>query len=551
MKKIGLIVTTFLIATLFLASPLLVDTTRAQDDELKDPGVTPDGYLYGIDRAMESIQKSVVENKTKRAQMAMNFAEERLSEGLEMSYRGRNQLAQRMSEDYQETLNESFDEAEEVPGQMMKQRIQEKIANTTTYHQEVLNQIKNKVPGPARTAIQNALNHSMMGRERALGQLSENAPQRVAEMRYNHAKEIAKELRKEAQNIKIKARVEDGSTQVELGINNSEQQFMLQTTDLNQVIEEISQRTNLTFDEVKSYVQFERDGVEREIEIEVTVGAQQTEAIVKINESQNTYILTQTDRDAIVMELVNRTGLMPGQIYRNIELEDEREIDIEIEVEGNQTNVEAEVNGEVYNFTLQTTNQRTVIIEIANRTGLTTATVKQSVDDVFEIQDEAYRYCEELNQSMELMERAREMNMNVTRLQQKIANQTTQNLNALRHAYQKVPEQAKDPILNAMNNSLRCQNHSLEQVRQRNPNMAEGIEKGMPDWVKDMSQEWMNKSFGPGKGNDEPGMPNQDEDMGSGNQDEDMGPGMPNQDEDMGPGNQDTKKPEKPIEKET
>ena len=66
------------------AEPVLISASDVNetelDEDLGDPGITPDNPLYGLDRAIERIQLMLTFNKAEKAKMGLEHARERLSE---------------------------------------------------------------------------------------------------------------------------------------------------------------------------------------------------------------------------------------------------------------------------------------------------------------------------------------------------------------------------------------------------------------------------------------------------------------------------------------
>ncbi|WP_292484519.1 hypothetical protein [Methanohalobium sp.] len=89
-----------------------------------------------------------------------------------------------------------------------------------------------------------------------------------------------------------------------------------------------------------------------------------------------------------------------------------------------------------------------------------------------------------MNNTQELIKKANTENMNVTALEEKVANATSKHLTVLKNVHDKVPEPAKGAIKHAMNVSVRGQKKALENLQDKNPEKADMIKKNIPDFAK-------------------------------------------------------------------
>ncbi|OKY77458.1 MAG: hypothetical protein BTN85_2109 [Candidatus Methanohalarchaeum thermophilum] len=512
--------------SLFLVTPGTVQAQEQIQDQIKiknedklpNPGITPDSYLYGLDRAMESIHLAITNGEQNKAKLHLKLAEERLSEGVEMGYRGNNKLADQMTEQYNKNVDQSLETTQEIAQEQERTQLQERIATQTTHHIEVLEHVMNRVPGQAREAIENAFTQSNNGREKALGQLSENAPDKAMQMRYQFANNIAMELQKKALDIEIEAEINttSGNTTVTYEYNDTEGTFTLETTDVQTIVEETAERTELTIEEVKTYIELEYEPTqehETEIEITATIEMDLTTVTVELDGEEQTFTLNTTDRKEIVREITQRTQLNPPEIYKNLEIDDERNIQINLTKTENKTTVNVTVGEKTINFTVNNTAPGCIMQEISERTNLTKDTVKNELRELEYFRQKANQFTKEINVTTELLERANEIGMNTTRFQMMLANSTSNNLNALVHAYNKAPEPAKNSLIHAMNTSMNGQQRALGHLKQTHPEKAEQIEKGMPPWAKEMKQKWENNNLPPGQQQNQ----NQKQNPGMGN----------------------------------
>ncbi|MDI6640357.1 MAG: DUF5667 domain-containing protein, partial [Methanocellales archaeon] len=179
--------------------------TSVAQAELPDPGTTPDSWLYGLDRAFESLQKAITRAPEARAKLALQLAQERLVEAREMAERGKPDLANEMAEDYEEELNQAMEHGEKIAELAKRGEVQELVARATSIHIDVLEGVLEKVPEQARPAIQRAINASKGGREISLDSLGEIKPEEAAKLRFEFA---------EKRLLKARERAEEGDIEI-------------------------------------------------------------------------------------------------------------------------------------------------------------------------------------------------------------------------------------------------------------------------------------------------------------------------------------------------
>jgi hypothetical protein len=275
----------------------------AQEENLPDPGITPDSPLYGLDKALESIQGVLNSGNEQKSRYGLSIAEERLAEAKAMAEKGNYQLSEEMSNEYEKQIENTIETGNSISDSAQRGNIQGAIANTTTKHQLILEKVRNELPKPAQAAINNSLKASSRGRENALRSLGDTNPAKAAKIRFEFAN--------------------------------------------------------------------------------------------------------------------NRINSIKGNVSKE-------------------------------------------------------KLVKERVRE----------YANEMNNTQELIKKANTENMNITALEEKVANATSKHLTVLKNVHDKVPESAKSAIKHAMNASVRGQKKALENLQDKNPEKAEMIKKNIPDFVK-------------------------------------------------------------------
>jgi len=163
-------------------------TVLAQEAELPSPGLTPDSPFYFIDTLAEKIVMFFTFGAEKKAEKAMQYAEEKLAEVKAMAEKNKIQALERANQKYQEFLrlaNMKTQEAKEKGKDVEELAVL--ITEKTLKHQEVLIEIFEKVTEEAKEGIQKAIEVSRKGSEEAVqavtGEKKEELLQKIEEVK--------------------------------------------------------------------------------------------------------------------------------------------------------------------------------------------------------------------------------------------------------------------------------------------------------------------------------------------------------------------------------
>ncbi len=196
LKKLSLA----LLAVVIITTPLFSSAAYAQDEELPDPGITPDSPLYFMDNLGKQLGMAFTFGSEAKIRKALQYAEERLAEARDMALKNRIREEERATQGYGEFLAIATTKMEEVRNEGISDNISELVALTTSKHMSVLDRVKDNVPERAKEAIARAFEESMNGQQNALRLLSRERLERAMEInlgtvedRLNRAREKAEE----------------------------------------------------------------------------------------------------------------------------------------------------------------------------------------------------------------------------------------------------------------------------------------------------------------------------------------------------------------------
>ncbi|MFH1647851.1 MAG: DUF5667 domain-containing protein [Chloroflexota bacterium] len=107
---------TVLIGCLLVTSFVFSGAAYAQDEELPDPGLTPDSPFYFFDTLGKNIGMAFTFGSEAKAKRALKYAEERLAEVRVMAEKNRTREMERAANDYDRFMtkvNQRLEEAKQ------------------------------------------------------------------------------------------------------------------------------------------------------------------------------------------------------------------------------------------------------------------------------------------------------------------------------------------------------------------------------------------------------------------------------------------------------
>ena len=174
-----------LLSCILVISLLFSGTAYAQEEELPDPGVTPDSPFYFFDNWGKKIGMFFAFGPEAKAQKALEYAEERLAEARAMAIRNKIREMEQAANGYDEFLAVVIERAEEARQRGASDNISEKVALATKKHLDVLDRVKETIPKQteeSREAIVQAREASINGQQNALRVLARERLERATEI---------------------------------------------------------------------------------------------------------------------------------------------------------------------------------------------------------------------------------------------------------------------------------------------------------------------------------------------------------------------------------
>jgi len=151
----------------------------AQDEELPDPGITPDSPFYFLDKWGKGLGMFFSFGDEAKVKKALKYGEERLAEAEAMAEKNRIREMERAANDY-EGYMAMVNERLENHG--ISDNVTERVCLATSNHFAVLERIRERAHENAGEAIANAENASINGQINALRALAQNRFERALEL---------------------------------------------------------------------------------------------------------------------------------------------------------------------------------------------------------------------------------------------------------------------------------------------------------------------------------------------------------------------------------
>lgn len=391
----------FLLFGIILSSPIIL----AQETQ-QNPGVTPDSFLWGLDKAFEQLSLLLATSPNAEATKRLEIASERLAEIKVMIEEDKLDAAEKARENHGKNLLKVKEKIEEIEEDNSTEEIKKviKIEKELKDHEDEINQvsgelkIKIKIEGEITEQQQDLIDSILASLEGQTGEVEieiENKKNKIKiEIKIETGKsdeeiedEIEKlELKEGLGEIKVRAEIIGSQAEVKLKLK-----FSTSNIEQGAIIDEIIEKFGLDNELADAALKIEEEGEDEELREKFRVKVKVKEGIAEVKVELK-FILNSTDRGAILNAIVEKSQLTSEQIESAMEFkvkdegEEENELKIEVEVEDGVAEIEIEFGDEEFEFTLETTDRDAIIDEIIERTGLTREEIENVIE--FEIEDD-------------------------------------------------------------------------------------------------------------------------------------------------------------------
>jgi len=350
---------------------VLISPVNAQQATTIDPGVTPDSFLWGLDKAFDQITLLLTTGDVDKAKKGLEIAEERLAEIREMIKENKLEEVEKAQEAHGKTLLKVKEKVKEVEEDDSLQEIEKviEIEKELEKHDDDVEQtfgelkVKIEIKGEITQEQKDLINSILNSLKGQTGEVEIEIE--------NKKNKIKIEIEQETDKSEGEIEIEIESIEKEKGVKKQKKALeAIEDADeeLNKFLEEAGEENitisqdvldqfNSLLDQAKSkfdqgnYVEARRlakqaeklldDEKEEEelnengIKVEIKDG--KAEVVVEIGDSKWKFELETTDLDTIINEIAVRTGLSSEEINAIMKVEidgDEEEQEAGDENEG-------------------------------------------------------------------------------------------------------------------------------------------------------------------------------------------------------------------------
>ena len=383
----------------FLLIILLMPIANAQQIT-QDPGITPDSFLWGIDKALEQISLLVLTSPDAKATKGLEIASERLSEIKLMIEENKLEAAIKAQENHGKNLANVIQNINDIEDDNSTEEIKEviKIEKELHDHEGEVNQvfgelkIKIKIEGSITQEQQALIDSILASLEGQTGEVEIEIKNKKDKTKIKIKIETGKsdeEIEDDIEKLEIEAGLSEIEVKAEIVGEQAEVKielkFSTNITDKSDIIQEIIEKFALDRDMTDALLEIEVEGEDEELKEKFKVEVEVEEGIAEV-EVKLKFILNAIDRESILTAVVDMSQLTVQQIENVIDFEvEDDELEIEVEIEDGMAEVEVELNGDEFEFELETTDRDEIIDEIIERTGLTREQIESVIE--FEIED--------------------------------------------------------------------------------------------------------------------------------------------------------------------
>ena len=163
-------------------------------------GVKPGSFFYFFDTTFENVSLFFTFGPEKKAQKALEYADERLAEAEESANENNPKAVEKAMTGYKEEISLATEKSKGLKDEERAKELLNIVSENTAKHQEVLVSVLGKVPEEAKQAILNAIEVSKKGQEEAVKQITE-------------LKSEVEKLKKEVEELKAKNEAQTKATE--------------------------------------------------------------------------------------------------------------------------------------------------------------------------------------------------------------------------------------------------------------------------------------------------------------------------------------------------
>ena len=190
-----------MVSIVLVISLLFGGTAYAQDEELPDPGITPDSPFYFLDTLGKKLGLIFTFDDEAKTQKALEYAEERLAEARAMALQNKLKEMTQAAGGYEQFMATVNQRMQAAARNNASANVSERVALATQKHLAVMDRMRDRVPDEGREALDRVRERSLNEQQNALRALARNRVERAAEINLNGIQQrLQRALEKASEN---------------------------------------------------------------------------------------------------------------------------------------------------------------------------------------------------------------------------------------------------------------------------------------------------------------------------------------------------------------
>jgi hypothetical protein len=398
--------TTVLLALLMVfAAPMALAEEVEVDGEAQiqaEAGISPDSPLYGLETAIERFRLSFTRNPERRAQRALNLADERMAEFEEMASNGNMQAAEKARVRYEQYLETAAESSERIKSDESEEQAEEAIRSSANLRAKMqlrldhLDQVYERIVEKRGENI----TEEQLGRlDEAYNKASEKA--QAADLRVESKREQAKnrlrvigdlteeeaEARAENLSSQLQERIELRAERLVTRFENKLAQLENDSSNRSQVA---TQRLRLAFEQKINRTEFKAEVRSEALQARMDGASRANRQEMREEFRQEADELRrefQKERDEV------RLSKSPGSLDEETTRSERRfpdriqQSEIEVVVYNDYASVQAELRDEEFEFDVRSTDRAEITRLVAAELGISVFDVRAIIE--FERSDDS------------------------------------------------------------------------------------------------------------------------------------------------------------------
>jgi len=174
-----------MVSIVLVISLLLGGTAYAQDEELPDPGITPDSPFYFLDNFGKKLGLIFAFDDEAKVKKALEYAEERLAEVQAMALKNKLEEMVQAAGEYEQFMAMVNERMQAAVQNNASSNVSERVALAAQKHLAVMDRVRDRVPEESKEALDRVRERSLNEQQNALRALARNRVERATEINLN------------------------------------------------------------------------------------------------------------------------------------------------------------------------------------------------------------------------------------------------------------------------------------------------------------------------------------------------------------------------------